>query len=62
MQSEKACPLRIILEGGEIMCFDPWFVRTISRGPRIVREFCEGDYTACPFYQVQGKGKVQKTA
>ncbi|OGL62975.1 MAG: hypothetical protein A3I72_14775 [Candidatus Tectomicrobia bacterium RIFCSPLOWO2_02_FULL_70_19] len=62
MESEKTCPLRIVLEGGEIMCFDPWFVRTISRGPRIVREFCEGDYTACPFYQVQGKGKVQKTA
>lgn len=53
MASQETCPFRVILEGGEIMCFDPWFVRTIARGPRFVRDFCQGDFRSCPYYQMQ---------
>jgi hypothetical protein len=62
MKSQETCPFRIILQGGEVMCFEPWFVRPIARGPRIVREFCQGDFTACPFYRIQGKAGAAKAA
>ncbi|MBI3128631.1 MAG: hypothetical protein HYZ11_13590 [Candidatus Tectomicrobia bacterium] len=53
MAPPVTCPFRICLENGEILCFDPWFVRSVSRGPHFVRDFCQGDFTACPFYQMQ---------
>lgn len=62
MAPQETCPLRITLREGEVMCFEPWFVHSIARGPHIVREFCQGDFTACPFYRIQGKAGAAKAA
>ena len=59
MSAKGVCPFRVCLEGGEVLCLDPWFVRTIPRGRRFVRDFCLGDFHACPFYQMQ---KIYKAA
>ncbi|MEK6710942.1 MAG: hypothetical protein AABZ64_10220 [Nitrospinota bacterium] len=62
MSEPKKCPFLVALAGGELICFDPWFCRAIRRGPRVVQDFCQRDFRACPFYRVQDKPAGIKAA